>query len=252
MQISKHAAARPYTEVMAKTAMPSFGGRPLLSPEGTKALGDAAAKWLPLAAASLPLVAGTVAGASALFDKMTAASRKAQAFKTMVGENPHLHDRDPILVQRYFNTLHNLNPQLAHDPTVAASFVNNMVMTGTNPAMPHRDIYAQALQLQRGGPAPRGGGGLEAAMGVSNALLNVSKVLGNEREEKLLGQLEASKGELGTMKGDFGKMKGDLDQQRRKTEFVRKFVSKQKGQAQAAGRDRDYYESLLQQHGIQY
>lgn len=246
MQISKHAAARPYTEVMAKTAMP------LWHADDMKHVGEAAWKGLQIAAVGVPLVRATAVGASALYDKMTAASRKAQAFKTMVGENPHLHDRDPVLVQRYFNTLYTLNPQLAHDPTVAASFVNNMVMTGTNPAMPHRDIYAQALQLQRGGGPSHGGGGLEAATELSNALLNAAKVVGSGREEKLMGQLETSKGELGEMKGDFGKMKGDLDQQRRKTEFVRKFVGKQKGMAQSAGKDRDYYESLLQQHGIKY
>lgn len=239
MQISKHAAARPYVDVMAKTAMP------LWHADDMKHVGEVAWKGLQIAAVGMPLVTATAAGASALYDKMTAASRKAQAFKTMIGENPHLHDRDPVLVQRYFNTLHNLNPQLAQDPTVAASFVNNMVMTGTNPATPHRDIYAQALQLQRGGGPSHGGGGLEAATGISNALLNAAKVVGSGREEKLQGQLEG-------LKGESGKMKGDLDQQRRKTEFVRKFVTKQKGQAQAAGRDRDYYESLLQQHGIKY
>lgn len=252
MRLSKHAAARPYVAVMAKTAMPTLGGRPLLSPEGMKSLGEGAWKGLQLASVAMPLVTATAAGASALYDKMTAASRKAQAFKTMVAENPHLQDRDPVLVQRYFNTLHNLNPQLAHDPTVAASFVNNMVMTGTNPSMPHRDIFAQALQLQRGGGSSQGGGGLEAAKGISDALMGVHRVVSDKKLENLQGQLSDVKAQHGEQLSESKKRLEDAMHRARVNERWRQMSKRREQGAQQRAGDADYYESLLQQHGIQY
>lgn len=168
MRISKHAAAAPYLGVVAKTAAVPAGEMHHLY--------DAAYKGLTLAAVGLPLITATAMGASALYKKMTEANRKADHFKTMLNQNPHLRDRDPVLVQRYFNTLHNMNPDMAKDPTVAASFVNNMAMTGNDPRTPHRDLFAQALQLQAGyGKArqdkPKG---LEAANSFSLAMGNAA------------------------------------------------------------------------------
>ncbi len=242
--ISKHAAARPYTAVMAKTAMPSLGGvmgkaidvakAQQLTPEGKTRLGNLAWTGLQMAAVGVPLVTATAAGASALYEKMTAATRKAQAFKTMLTENPHLHDRDQILVQRYFNTLHNLNPQFAQDPTVAASFVNNMVMTGTNPSMPHRDIFAQALQLQRGGGSPQRGG--DVATNLSNALMNVTKLVGDGKMESMKKEVQSQGQSLKTIRHFAIKMKQDA----RRAQAEHGHMG---GELQRA------YD-LLQQHGI--
>lgn len=227
MQISKHAAARPYLSTMLKSA----------------GVWDSVAKQLPteksleaiksmgmIAAVALPVVTSSVGVATHLYDKMTEASRKAQAFKGMLSENPHLQAHDQVVVQRYFNTLHNLNPQLANDPTVAASFVNNLVMTGTNPAMPHRDLYAKALEAQgRGG----GGGGRPtespwAAFGQS--LQEVHKAVNDNRLEKVKGELGEHKTTISdlrssltdaTRRGDKG-MRASTDHYRKRTRAEKK------------------------------
>jgi hypothetical protein len=144
MRISKHAAAAPYVEVVAQTKTALFG----MSNSDMHHVYDASHKALSLAAIGIPLVTATVAGGVALYDRMTAATHKANQFKQMLVENPHLRSQNPALVQKYFNTLHTMNPTMAKDPTVAASFVNNMVQTGSDPRTPHRDIFAQALQMQ--------------------------------------------------------------------------------------------------------
>lgn len=204
MHISQHAAALPYVEVVAKTA------------NDMALAGNAAWKALQVAAVAIPLVTATTVGAQAVYERMTAASRKATAFKNMMRENPHLNaeSRDPVLVQRYFNTLHNLNPQLASDPTVAASFVNNMVMTGTNPSTPHRDVYAQALAMQqRGGAGGRGGNpGLEAATGISEALLGTHKILNDEKMER--------------MKFDLSKAKSDAESAQRRNVTLKNYATR--------------------------
>lgn len=243
MRLSQHAAARPYVGVMAKTAMPLLGGRPLLSPEGWKNLGHFAEKAVTLGAVGVPLITATAAGASALYDKMTAASRKAKAFKAMVTENPHLNSHNQVLVQRYFNTLHTLNPQFADDPTVAASFVNNAIVTNTNPATPHRDIYARALELQRG--ATPSASLISAGADISKALGGMSAALGTqEHQRKMQDMVEQLRGT---------QQEAKVQQRWRSLAKNRaKGLQEQLGEAQAGLRDRDYYESLLQQHGIQY
>lgn len=139
MLISKHAIAREYVGVVAKTA--AFTGPGDM--QRLKALGHTAMEVAPIA---VPLATLAAQGIGAVISKMTEASRKAGAYKQMMDQNPHLADKPTEDVQRYFNTLHRLNPELAGDPTVAASFVNNMVSMN-NPVNPHAALFEQARQL---------------------------------------------------------------------------------------------------------
>lgn len=182
---SKHANAAAAVPFMDRIA----------SPAARAVAGDALWKGMQIASVGLPLVTATAAGISGVIEKMTAANRKAQAYKGMLNENPHLLDRDQVLVQKYFNTLHNLNPTLATDPTVAASFVNNMVMTGTNPSAPHRDIYAQALQLQRGGGPGGGSGGVDHLQNISRAFGEVHRGLAADKTDAMRAELTKAREE---------------------------------------------------------
>jgi hypothetical protein len=139
MLISKHAVAREYVGVVAKTAS-------LMGPGDLHALKGLGHTMMEVAPIAVPLAALAAQGIGAVISKMTEASRKAGAYKTMMDQNPHLADKPSEDVQRYFNTLHRLNPELAGDPTVAASFVNNMVQMN-NPMNPHAALFEQARQL---------------------------------------------------------------------------------------------------------
>lgn len=64
-----------------------------------------------------------------------AAQQKAQAFKEMVDLHPHFKTRDPLEVQRVFNSLHNVSPVMSRDPLVAGAWVDNVIESkeqGTN------------------------------------------------------------------------------------------------------------------------
>lgn len=222
--LSKHANAAAAVPFMDRIA----------SPAARAVAGEALWKGMQIAATGLPLIAATAAGVSGVVEKMTAANRKAQAYKSMMVENPHLQDRDPTLVQKYFNTLHNLNPTLATDPTVAASFVNNMVMTN-NPATPHRDIYMQALQLQRGGGPGGGGGATDHLQNISKAFADVHRGLAADKTDALRADLAASREET-------------AEQTRRKG-LVQKYVKSKHQEARAAANESEkWYHRYVDQH----
>ena len=171
MPVSKHPAAQTYAAELTKIA----------NPAPNASAGDAAMKALQLSALALPVLAAGGHLASVVYGKMTAASTKANAFKAMMEQNPHLHDREQVMVQRYFNTLYHVNPHLAHEPTIAASYVNNMLTT-SDPAkamQPHRDIFQTALSAGGRGPAQGSGtpGALESmgrAVGTLHKTLETS------------------------------------------------------------------------------
>lgn len=52
---------------------------------------------------------------------------KAKAYRSMMQENPHLGEEDPNITEKAFNTLFRFNPQYAHDPLVAGTFVKNVI-----------------------------------------------------------------------------------------------------------------------------
>ena len=167
MPVSKHSAAQIYAAELTKLANPA-------PPPG---VGDAAMKALQLSALALPVLAAGGHLAATVYGKMTAASNKANAFKAMLDQNPHLHDREQVMVQRYFNTLYHVNPHLAHEPTIAASYVNNMLTT-SDPAkamQPHRDIFQTALSA--GGRTPQSTGAPGALESMGRAVGTLHKTL---------------------------------------------------------------------------
>jgi hypothetical protein len=87
-------------------------------------------------------------GITALADKV----RKPMAFKAMVEASPSLKKMDQKAVQMTFNTLHNLNPQLARDPLTAASFVARSITRADMGGQERSFVDVQtAKDLQRGG-----------------------------------------------------------------------------------------------------
>jgi len=69
---------------------------------------------------------GTEAGRGALH-AVKDSLHKSQAYKTMLEENPHLHEADPNMTEKAFNTLYRFNPAYARDPLVAGTFVKNVL-----------------------------------------------------------------------------------------------------------------------------
>jgi len=86
------------------------------------AAGTAFAEGAATAAVSAMGV-GVAKGFSSLVDRV----RKPKAFSAMVSANPSLKKMDQTNVQRTFNTLYALNPQLAREPLTAGSFVGQSV-----------------------------------------------------------------------------------------------------------------------------
>jgi hypothetical protein len=83
--------------------------------------------WGPMAAAGAGL--GVTAAAGAI-GRMREAKRKAVAYKEMLNIHPQLKGRDPVLVGRIYNSLHNVNPTMAKDPMVAGAWVDTIVESG--------------------------------------------------------------------------------------------------------------------------
>lgn len=227
---SKHASAVPFIDRVA-------------SPGARAVAGEALWKGMQIAAVGLPLVTATAAGVAGVMEKMTAASRKAQAYKGMLGENPHLQDKDQVLVQKYFNTLHNLNPGLANDPTVAASFVNNMVMTN-NPATPHRDIYMQALQLQRGGGPGSGGGGVDHLQNISRAFGDVHRGLAADKTDAMRSDFKAKTDQL---QSELSGARAETAEQSRRKQLIQKYVKGKHQEARSATRENEHLRNTLGQ-----
>lgn len=184
MQISKHRAAQPYLGTVEKTA--DFFG----PGDGRRAL-ELGKSLLEVGSVAVPIATVMAQGISMAAQKMTEASRKATAYKSMLQENPHLSDQtvDPVLTQRYFNTLYRLNPELATDPMVAASFVNNMVRTN-NPSMPHAGLFEQARQLAdlKAKSAPRAGGSF--GKDLSAEMLRLGTMVRQDKSDALTAQMK--------------------------------------------------------------
>lgn len=83
--------------------------------------------WGPMAAVTAG--AGVTAAAGAI-SRMRDAKRKAVAYKEMLNIHPQLKGRDPVLVNRIYNSLHNVNPTMAKDPMVAGAWIDTIVESG--------------------------------------------------------------------------------------------------------------------------
>lgn len=213
-QLSKHAAALPYISVMAKTSAFMDAGD--------------ARRALELGAVAVPLVSLAASGLSAAYQKMTAASRKATAYKSMLTENPHLHDRDATDVQRYFNTLYRLNPDLAHDPTVAASFVNNMAAMN-RPDMPHAPLYEQARALAG---QNRSNAGPSFGATAADTIWRLGESVKKDRTDKMK---EDFRTQIDSVKGDISTLGGQLRDADTRNRTLKAYAQKMKQKAQQSG-----------------
>ncbi len=243
MQISQHAAARPYVGVLAKTA--SF-----LSPETAQSLKHIGTNvlehgpWLMSAA-------GVAAGAAAtIADRMTAATRKANAYKSMMDSNPHLHDQRADLVQKYFNVLYTTNPDFAKEPTIAGSFVMNQVGIGGSISAPHAGIFDAALKLKSGpsgqGPRPMG----SMADSIAKVISTANESVGREKRIKdFVTDFRKEKAEMDkdfTVRGRMYSM-GKKREQSANAKLDQAHASLQRNSSDAAR-----FQALLDQHGISY
>lgn len=228
-KISKHRAAAPYLAVMVKTSASFIGPG-----DGQRVLG-LGRTLLEAGAVAVPLATLAATGISAAYEKMTAASRKAQAFKTMVDQNPHLHDHPADLTQRYFNTLYTLNPELAHDPTVAASFVNNLAAQN-NPVMPHAQVFGMAKDLagMRGAPKPPG---FMPTLDAAIARLADRSRQGQieKMRDQLTSQSEAHREELGSMRTDLRRTQDSMRTEQTRNKILKSYAQKMKHKAQQSG-----------------
>jgi hypothetical protein len=78
--------------------------------------------------------------------KMMSSRNKARSFKDTLSQNPHLGKFDSKTTQRYYNTLWNVNPTMAKDPTVAGAFLHGQHQMN-DPSMPHSGIVAGAREM---------------------------------------------------------------------------------------------------------
>jgi hypothetical protein len=76
------------------------------------------------------IAAGTFVAATAANEAYGAikdAITRARGFKALMAHNPELAKQDRLKVQKLYNTLHTVSPDLAQDPLVANSWVNRMM-----------------------------------------------------------------------------------------------------------------------------
>ncbi len=236
MQVSKHAAARAYAGVLGQTKTAA-----MFTPEtGQRAL-SLGKSLVEVGSVAVPIATLMAQGISLAAQKMTEASRKAKAYKQMMQENPHLLSHDQDLVQRYFNTLYRLNPTLAGDPTVAASFVNNQVRM-SNPGAPHAAIYEQARQLYD----PKSQQQQTYGKDLSAEIIRMGTMLRQDKSKELQGhvgqmkdlmgeQRDRFQGEIAGMRTDMGLMQKDLRDQQQRNKTLKQFAQRMKGQAQRSG-----------------
>lgn len=255
MKVSQNAAARPYVDVLLKTAasMPQMSAGEHLKHLGTMAMENA--NW------AVPLASMTATGIATIADRMTAASRKAQSYKTMMDANPHLHEQPTELVQKYFNVLYTTNPDFAKEPTIAASFVQNQIGIGGNPTSPHAGIFEAALKARGGGGM--GGPGMQNRPGAS-MMADLGKTLTglNEsrgREAVLNKERESFMGEKNDLQRMIAEKVKEMRAQSRmysmgkaRERSANTRLDHSQKSMQALSDDAARFQQLLDQHGIPY
>jgi len=80
--------------------------------------------WGPVAATTLGFGANA---AHRALSRSQEAQQKARTYNEMLALHPSLKEMDPKRVQRTYNSLHNVNPMLARDPSVAGGWVINVL-----------------------------------------------------------------------------------------------------------------------------
>lgn len=80
-----------------------------------------------LAAMAAPVAGLAIGRGERWLQERRAGQQKIIAYKEMLDLHPHLRDRDPMQVQRVFNSLHNVSPNMARDPLVAGAWVDEVI-----------------------------------------------------------------------------------------------------------------------------
>lgn len=250
MSISKHAAARSYVKVLAETKIAAIDPSTL----------EAAGRVMQHASWAIPLASATATGIATIAERMTAASRKAQVYKTMMESNPHLHEQDPTLVQKYFNVLYTMNPEFAKEPTIAGSFVMNQVSVGSNPVAPHVGVFDAALKMRGGG----GGMNQQQRPGSMGQDLGAfAKAVGgmDDREKKIRELVQQQRQGITDFEtGQREKERGDNDRLRtrqysmgkKREQGANQKLDQMQKSMQGLSSDAARFQSLLDAHGIQY
>lgn len=65
------------------------------------------------------------------------------SYEKMIDENPHLLAYEEVVVVQYYKALEWADPEVAAQPTVAASVINNLLVTSAPPSAltQHRDVF---------------------------------------------------------------------------------------------------------------
>jgi hypothetical protein len=208
MQISKHREASAFVKVAE--------GPQLKSPASP---GMTVPQQIALMAAPM-LVGKAIDMGIAAVSRVRDAANKGRSFKEMLEVNPHLQGGDSITVQRYFNTLHRMNPELASDPIVAGSFVSNQLGLHT-PNRPHAGMFDAAKSLS----SMRGGGG---GMGGPTTGSMITRYL-------MDAQGAASKDVVGGLQGELKETQGKLRDTEKRRQVTLAYAKRMKGQAQNSG-----------------
>jgi len=216
MQVTKHPVAAAFTKVATKTASATMG---LQSPHAP-GLTPAQQIALTIAAPIAPIMIGKAIDAVGdAIAKMRDSANKANAYKQMLQVAPHLQQGDALLTQRYFDSFYRMNPEMASDPLVAASFVDHQRALNT-PSRPHSGMYGEAKALF--GLGGRGSGRSGPSFGdlVARGITEV--------------QGQASKETIGKLQGQLGETQKKLQDSERKRQSVLGYAKRMKGQAQNA------------------
>lgn len=72
-------------------------------------------------------LAGGAMLANSAYDAVTSPVKRERGFKLMLADNPGLKEHDERSLRKNYNTLYNLNPDLAQEPAVASAFVKKQM-----------------------------------------------------------------------------------------------------------------------------
>lgn len=104
----------------------------LPSPEVRQAVGQILREPAVVAGIAAPLVGAAVGGAASYRRRLQDAKAKTQSYRTMLEIHPRLRAHDQNEIGRIFNSLHNVNPMLARDPSIAGAWIDNIMENKTN------------------------------------------------------------------------------------------------------------------------
>lgn len=197
------------------------------------------------AAIAAPIVGLGVNAIARRRDAARSVQERAAAYKSMLEITPRLQQHDPVLVNRVYNSMHNVNPTLARDPLVAGAWVDNVleqrsslgdasfgqaVLRGLEPLASMRNQLSSSLRNEGGGPAA----GARASDAIRGLGEHLQKAQTNHFDFKLQEVHEAQK-DLGKRREEF---RGLMTQarQERKDESARAELQRRKEQLDEAER----------------